>query len=65
MTSVEFSLRRRGRPAVAAAAILQILHTAPARELCTALEAYFHDAFLDVQREALADYAHFWDDGDA
>ena len=65
MSSVEFSLRRRDRAAVAAAAILQIHRTAPARELGTALEAYLRDEFLDAQRQALADYAHFRGDGDA
>ena len=39
--------------------------SAPVRELGTALEAYLRDEFLDAQREALADYAHFWGDGDA
>jgi hypothetical protein len=65
MTAVEFSLRRRDRAAVATAAILQIHQTAPARELRTALEGYLRDEFLDMQREALADYARFRGDGDA
>jgi hypothetical protein len=62
---VEFSVRRRDRAAVAAAAILQIHRTAPPRELRTALEGYLRDEFLDAQRQALADYLHFWSDGDA
>jgi hypothetical protein len=54
----------RDRAAVAAAAILQIYRTAPARELPTALESYLRDEFLDAQRQAVADYGHFWGDGD-
>jgi hypothetical protein len=55
----------RNRAAVAAAAILQIVETATARELPAALVGYLDDAFLDAQREALADYAHLWGAGDA
>jgi hypothetical protein len=65
MGPVEFSLRRRDRAALAAAAILQICRTAPARKLRAALEGYLRDEFFDAQRQALADYAQCRSDGDA
>jgi hypothetical protein len=65
MISVEFSLRRHDRAAAAAAAILQIRRTAPAREFRKALESYLRDEFNDVERQALADCAQCPGDGDA
>ena len=52
------------RAAVVTDAIVQIFETAPTSEREGAIEEYLRDEFLDEQRQALADYAHYWGTGD-
>ena len=47
----------RDRAAVVAAAILQIMATAPDHERLQTLENYLRDEFSDVEREAAADWS--------
>ena len=58
-------VRRCDRAAAVAAAIVQILETAPANERLAAIETYLRDEFLDAQRQTFADYAHCRGDGNA
>jgi hypothetical protein len=57
MSAVEFFPRRRDRAAVVTTALLQIVETAPADELHTAIEDYVRDEFADERHRALADHA--------
>ena len=45
----------RDRAAVVAAAILQIIATAPDHQRLQALENYLRDEITDIQRQAIAD----------
>jgi hypothetical protein len=47
----------RDRAAVDAAAILQIMATAPDHERLQTLENYLRDEFSDVEREAVANWS--------
>lgn len=49
------SVINRDRAAVVAAAILQIIATAPDHQRLQALENYLRDEITDIQRQAIAD----------
>ena len=51
------SVINRDRAAVVAAAILQIMATAPDHERLQTLEQYLRDEFSDVERQAAADWS--------